>query len=84
MSCCGDNREKTRTSIYTNAASRSARPAPPSDAVKLRYVGSSAILVRGPVSGAGYAFSSGGPAVPVDPRDMEPLLRTFLFRREGS
>lgn len=58
------------------------QPAPErerSQGVRLEYVGTGSIVVRGPVSGLGYAFAS-GQAAEVDSRDVDALRRTRLFR----
>jgi hypothetical protein len=49
------------------------------DSVGLEYEGSGAIMVRGPATGLGYAFSP-GITVAVDRRDADALRRTRLFR----
>jgi hypothetical protein len=51
--------------------------------VRLHYVQSRAILVRGPVTGRIYQFSAAHPDGNVDGRDAAPLLRTSLFRQTG-
>jgi hypothetical protein len=52
--------------------------------VRLHYVQSRAILVRGPVTGRIYQFSAAHPDGSVDERDAPPLLRTNLFRQAGG
>ena len=78
MSCCGEKRVGNSASLFTAPAP--VEPAPPSDAVGLRYLGSTAILVRGPATQAAYSFAPGSVS-PVDRRDVDALLRTQLFRR---
>ncbi|MEO5687743.1 MAG: hypothetical protein ABIR54_10285 [Burkholderiaceae bacterium] len=51
--------------------------------VRLRYLARSAILVRGARSGAAYRFSAQQPVMAVQRADVEPLLATGHFRREG-
>jgi hypothetical protein len=51
--------------------------APP---VRLRYLLSRPILVRGPVTGRVYQFSGQHPDFNVESRDAESLRRTNLFR----
>jgi hypothetical protein len=51
--------------------------------VRLRYLARSAILVRGARSGAAYRFSAQQPVMAVQRIDVEPLLATGHFRREG-
>jgi hypothetical protein len=66
----------------TEPAARQESPSGTGQSQTLRYIGGSAILVRGPASGRSYSFSARQPAQRVDPRDAGPLLRTGLFRRE--
>jgi hypothetical protein len=49
--------------------------------VNIHYLKNSPIVVRGPVSGRQYQFSSAHPDQPVDARDANALLRTRFFRR---
>jgi hypothetical protein len=46
----------------------------------LRYVGGSAIQIRGPVTGRLYEFSCSASVQVVDPRDAADLLATSMFR----
>jgi hypothetical protein len=54
---------------------------PPYLSVRLRYLESSPILVRGPETGRQYQFSATEPLQTVDPRDAPALLRTGFFRQ---
>ena len=49
--------------------------------VTLYYLQTSAIRVRGPVTGRPYDFSEAQPAQVVECRDAATLMRTGLFRR---
>jgi hypothetical protein len=53
----------------------------PSASVILRYKETSAIRVRGPVTGRSYDFSIAQPAQHVDPRDAAVLIRSGIFFR---
>jgi hypothetical protein len=77
MGCCG----RSRASIQSVRASVTRLPPEPivEDSVRLEYAGSGAIMVRGPATGQGYAFSPGMTAA-VDRRDADALRRTRLFR----
>lgn len=82
MSCCGGGRTNVRA---TQGAPRAGAPdatrAPPTPiGAALRYLGASAILVRGPVSQRAYAFAPGQTLL-VDARDSQALVRTQLFRQ---
>ncbi len=55
-----------------------ATPYPP---VSVRYLESSPIRVRGPVTGQQYEFSGSGPVQSVDARDAASLLQSRFFRR---
>ncbi len=52
-----------------------------SPSVILHYTETSAIRVRGPVTGRQYNFSGTPPAQAVDARDAAVLTRSGLFRR---
>jgi hypothetical protein len=49
--------------------------------VNLRYMESSPIRVRGPMTGRQYDFSVAQPTEAVDLRDAAVLTRSALFRR---
>ncbi|HEY6770033.1 MAG TPA: hypothetical protein VI386_35280 [Candidatus Sulfotelmatobacter sp.] len=49
--------------------------------VSIRYVDSSAIRLKGPVTGQPYVFSGARPTPRVDSRDAAVLIRNGLFRR---
>ena len=65
-----------------------AAPAPPSPGqgagtVRLRYLARSAILVRGPRSGTPYRFSEQQQVQAVQRADVEPMVASGHFRRDG-
>ena len=65
-----------------NSAALAAAAAPRSFTyVILQYTGSSAIRVRGPVTGQEYGFSEAERDCAVDPRDAAVLTRSGLFCR---
>lgn len=96
MPCCGQKRALLRTPLAPTTtvmqpAPNSFPPAhttqtpPPSrgsssSSVAVRYLETSPILVRGPVTGQAYEFSSTRPVQIVDSRDAAALLRTRFFR----
>ena len=45
----------------------------------IRYLGSSPLRVRGPVTGRQYEFAGSHPVQSIDPRDAALLLRTRFF-----
>jgi hypothetical protein len=49
----------------------------------LRYLARSPIIVRGATSGREYRFSAAEPMQRVARADIEPLLRTPYFVRQG-
>ena len=57
--------------------------APAEPMVTLAYRGARALLVRGPVSGVGYACYP-GETVECFPRDVEALVSSGAFLRAGS
>jgi hypothetical protein len=56
----------------------------PFPSVTLHYMESSAIRVRGPVTGRPYDFSGSQPFQAVDVRDAAVFTRNGAFRREES
>lgn len=89
MSCCG-HRRATFNSASAPARARmqtAARPAVPTSPApaaaepRLRYLGTTAIALRGPRSGRIYRFAAAGDAMAVDGRDLDALLATRLFAR---
>jgi hypothetical protein len=48
--------------------------------VEIRYVEQSPVVVRGPVTGRTYQFSSAAPIQKVHGSDAEALIRTRFFR----
>ncbi len=79
MPCCGQNRprEHFRYQPVTRPAPPAARA--PGPETRLRFVGRSAILVRGPMTGRSYAFTKPSAEQPVSRADVDALLRTGLF-----
>jgi hypothetical protein len=64
------------------AATTAATPAQgPFPSVTLHYTGSSAIRVRGPITGQPYDFSGSQPFQAVDVRDAAVLARNDSFRK---
>ena len=47
---------------------------------RVRFVGSTSMSVRGPVTGLAYAFSPAQPVRNIDGRDAPAMLRSRLFR----
>lgn len=78
--CCG--RAKIQSRFHSAAQSPVARN---HSAVSLpgptfEYVGTTALTVFGPVSGAPYRFSNPGSRVRVDPRDRQSLAGVPVLR----
>ena len=89
MGCCGQNRAALRRRLTVSPSNPPAvevvePPASAGPPVRLHYVQSRAILVRGPVTGRIYQFSAAHADGNVDSRDAAPLLRTSLFRQAGG
>jgi hypothetical protein len=89
MGCCGQKREaltrrlsvtSTRPTTFEVIEPPSADATPP---LRLHYLQSRPLLVRGPVTGRVYQFSGAHPDSNVDSRDADALLRTHLFRQAG-
>lgn len=79
MGCCGKAREAARGE-YVSVTTETATAQPGQLGVVIRYLGQSAILVRGPRTGHVYAFRPGEPDQIIDHRDADVLLRTGLLR----
>ena len=70
-------------SAAATRAPGAASPGAGPGTVRLRYLARASILVRGARSGAAYRFSETQPVIAVQRVDVEPLLATGHFRREG-
>jgi hypothetical protein len=84
--CCGQKRAEYRNSSTTPSYQSQTmnRPAPvasPQALVRVRYLESSPIRVRGPATGQQYEFSGSRPVQSIDARDAAPLLQSRFFRR---
>lgn len=49
--------------------------------IAMKYLGHTALLLKGPVSRRVYALTPGRPEVQIDPRDAEALSASRLFDR---
>jgi hypothetical protein len=79
MGCCGKAREAARGE-YASVTPQTATAQPAEQSVTIRYLGRSAIRIRGPRTGHVYVFRPGEPDQLISHRDAEVLLRTGLFR----
>jgi hypothetical protein len=82
--CCGQKRSMLRSNPVSAVNTQARVIHPQSGAhssVAIRYVGSSPLRVRGPVTGRQYEFSGSQPVHSIDTRDAALLLRTRLFRQ---
>jgi hypothetical protein len=94
MSCCGQKRAMQKAAQAIERAARRKPSTLPSfsqtpqtrktDDAVLRYVGGGSISLCGPHTGRVYYFAAPGDALVVDCNDVDALLRTQLFEREGS
>ena len=80
MGCCGKAREEARRE-YASVTPETATAQPTQPGVALRYLGRSAILIKGPRTGRVCTFRPGESGQVIDSRDAEVLLRTDLFQR---
>jgi hypothetical protein len=89
MGCCGQGRAalSRRLSVSTTTPA-TIEVVEPSNAsglpVRLQYLQTRPVLVRGPVTGRVYQFSAAHPEAGVDSRDAAALLQTNLFRPVGG
>ncbi len=78
MSCCGGRREHLRTEL----SARGARtPLPTDGRVLFEYTGPASLVVRGAITGRGYAFAGYGARAAVDARDAAQFLRVAYLQR---
>lgn len=88
--CCGSRRAAWRAAsarpvaaapggapVETAAPVGAATPRPAG--MKLRYGGTGAVRLRGPITGRAYEFSAVQPVQAVDFRDAAILARTSMF-----
>jgi hypothetical protein len=76
--CCGGQHEQLRTKPSAEGA-RSA--ATINGRVMFEYTGPSRAVVKGAVTGRGYAFVGYGARATVDARDAPSLMRTPYLQR---
>ena len=90
MGCCGDRRRSHYRSsgraLRQNAQGQRTRPseepAPTHQGARVsyRYVGQTALTVRGPISGRLYLFDRPGAPIATDPRDRRALSTVPMLR----
>ena len=73
MSCCGGQREQLRMEYSARGAQS---PLPANGRVVFEYTGPARAVVKGAVTGRGYAFAGYGARASVDARDAPSLMRT--------
>jgi hypothetical protein len=78
MSCCGGQREQLRTE-YSARGTRS--PTAVNGRVVFEYTGPARAVVKGAVTGRGYAFVGYGARAAVDARDAPSLMRMPYLQR---
>jgi hypothetical protein len=78
MSCCGQQREQLRTE-YSARGTRS--PIAATGRVVFEYTGPARAVVKGAVTGRGYAFVGYGARAAVDARDAPSLMRMPYLQR---
>ena len=78
MSCCGEQREQLRTQHSVRGA---RSPKPVNGRVVFEYTGPASAVVKGAVTGRGYAFVGYGARAAVDARDAPTLMRTPYLQR---
>jgi hypothetical protein len=78
MSCCGGHREQLRME-YSARGTRS--PVVANGRVVFEYTGPARVVVKGAVTGRGYAFVGYGARAAVDPRDVASLMAMPYLQR---
>jgi hypothetical protein len=77
MACCGQQRAALVQGKATGAQTFSG----PGGSVAVRFKQSSAVMVRGPVTGRHYQFNGSANSQRVDARDAAALIKTGYFQR---
>lgn len=84
MPCCGDRRKRLYRPTLKARSSQALRPdASPANrtaSASFRYVGRTALTVRGPISGRVYFFEQPGSIMTIDPRDHRALSTVPMLR----
>jgi hypothetical protein len=90
MGCCGKARANlgisraaaaANTAVQGSARTVSSYPLATGTApLRLRYIGTPGVVVRGPATGKPYTFTTAEPTHVIDPKDAAVLLRTQYFR----
>jgi len=76
MSCCGQRHDRgTGGAPVTHPEAPTGRPAARTDGARFRYVGQTAITVKGGGTGRIYRFPRSGAVVRVDRRDRFSLRK---------
>src|SRR5271154_2781490 len=76
----GTSTARTASTTVAPVKARVPGSGTPENAVVLRYLERSPILVQGPATGRHYSFSASDPLQSVDRRDADLLMRTRFFR----
>jgi len=78
MTCCGEKREQLRTQTLHQRANESNAV---NGRVVFEYTGGASAVVKGAVTGRGYAFLGYGSRVAVDARDAASLAGLPYLQR---
>jgi hypothetical protein len=78
MPCCGEKRQQLRTASPAHSMRRQARV---NGRMIFEYTGPTSAVVKGAVTGRGYAFAGYGAREAIDPRDAPALLRMPYMQR---
>jgi hypothetical protein len=73
MACCGKGRAQLFGASVTMPANGTISPVARRYSVQFEYVGGTALMAIGPVSGKRYRFDHPGAVIAVDPRDRPGL-----------
>ena len=75
--CCSSHGASITVALQLQAAALPTETA--RDPKRLRYLGQTALSLRGPFSGRVYNLAAAESELAVDPSDLQALLRTGLF-----
>ena len=79
MACCGSRRTSLAAYHHGHRATPPPEPAPPADAVPLRYTGGADLALRGPASGRVYRVGPRRRDALAEGADVPALVATGLF-----
>lgn len=78
--CCSQKRATAKASLSMTRPNVSDKPKPRRAELRVCFLGSGSLIVKGAHSGMSYLFSREDPEQEIDAKDAEVLTKTGLFR----